>query len=339
MRITAKELEAYILHRRQGTYEVSTNHFKITGRNTMSRTLQIRSFRIIFALLLLVGAVSVEGQIFSGRATGINGILTVNGTPTTSIYGDTCPLPNTGGTIVSTTPGSAFNNIFRTGSLTSSTSGAGISSQSSSTVNDLRLNAGGYLVTATTLTADTQCNCCPGAGQGTCGGDSRITGLVITDPSGENFPVIVTGAPNQLITLPNGATITLDERILGTGSLTVNALHLNFTSGTTNTNVVVGSAHSDIDCLTTSPTPADVTVAGRVVTAGGQGILRANVSIINGSGVARSVLTSSTGYYSFTGVEAGQTYVVTASHRLYTFESKTINVTEDMPEVNFTANP
>ena len=237
----------------------------------MSKTTRIRSFRILFALLLSVGAASVEAQIFSGRATGINGILTVNGTPTTSIYGDTCPLANTGGSTVATTPASIFNNIFRTGSLTSSTSGAGISSQSSSVVNNLRLNLGGYIITATTLTADTQCNCCPGAGQGTCGGDSRITGLVITDPSGANFPVTVTGNPNQLITLPNGATLILDERIVAIGSLTVNALHANFTSGTTNTNVTVGSAHSDIDCLTLSPTPADVIVAGRVVTAGGQG--------------------------------------------------------------------
>ncbi|MEJ7849727.1 MAG: choice-of-anchor P family protein [Pyrinomonadaceae bacterium] len=80
--------------------------------------------------------------------------------------------------------------------------------------------------------------------------------------------------PNQLITLPFGATIILDERIAASGSLTVNALQANYTSGTTNTNVVVASAHSDIDCLTLSPTPANVTVAGRVKTAGGQGILR-----------------------------------------------------------------
>ncbi len=78
----------------------------------MLKGTQIWTFRIIFALVLLVGAASVEAQIFSGRATGINGILTVNGTPTTSIYGDTCPLANTGGSTVATTPASVFNNIF-----------------------------------------------------------------------------------------------------------------------------------------------------------------------------------------------------------------------------------
>lgn len=305
----------------------------------MSNTTRIRSFRILFALLLLVGAASVNAQIFSGRATGINGILTVNGNATTSLYGDTCPLPNTGGTILSTTPGSVFSNIFRTGSLTSSTSGAGLSSQSSSVVNDLRLNLGGYLVTATTLTADTQCNCCPGAGQGQCGGDSRITNLVITDPNGANVPVTVTGAPNQTFTLPNGATLIFDEQILATGSITVNALRANYTSGTTNTNVTVASAHSDIDCLTLSPTPADVTVGGRVMTAGGQGVLRATVSLIDSAGTVRTALTSSTGQYTFPGVTVGQTYIMTAKHKAYTFESKTINLTEEMSDINFTANP
>ncbi len=306
----------------------------------MSRTTQIRSFRIIFALLLFVGAASVEGQIFSGRATGINGILTTNGTATTSIYGDTCPLANTGGSIVSTTPASVFGSIFRTGVLTSSTSGAGISSQSSSTVNDLRLNAGGYIITATTLSSNTQCNCCPGAGQGACGGDSRITGLVITDPNGANFPVTVTGQPNQTIVLPNGAgTIIFDEQINGPGSITVNALHVNVTNGNTNTNVVVASSHSDIDCLRLSPTPATVTLAGRVKTAGGQGILRANVSLVDGNGTIRNAITSSTGYYSFPGVEVGQTYIMSATHRLYAFESKTINLTEEVGPLDFTANP
>ncbi|MEJ7849726.1 MAG: hypothetical protein WKF92_16700 [Pyrinomonadaceae bacterium] len=50
-------------------------------------------------------------------------------------------------------------------------------------------------------------------------------------------------------------------------------------------------------------------------------------------------MTSSTGYYSFPGVEAGQTYILSATHRLYTFESKTINLTEEMTALDFTANP
>lgn len=54
------------------------------------------------------------------------------------------------------------------------------------------------------------------------------------------------------------------------------------------------------------------------------------------AGVTHSAITGSFGYYSFSEVEAGSTYVFFVSSKRYTFDPRVIYVTEDIEDLNFT---
>lgn len=297
--------------------------------------------RTLFALFcflfaIAAGATSAEAQLYSGRATGINATVTINGTPTTTTVGDTCPLSPTGGSHIATTPFGVVPGILRTGPITSTTSGAGNSSQSSSTVQDLNLSAGGYTIRATSVNASAQCNCCtPSAA--TCGGRTTITGLTVTDPSGAPVTIVPNGTPNQTVTVPGG-TIIINEQTSAPGELTINALRVNITgTNGTNTNVVVASAHADIECLATSPTASNVVVSGRVIDANGRGVGRAAVTITNGQNV-QSTRTNASGGFSFAEVMSGQTYILEASHPSYTFAPVVLNVLDEITNAEIRAD-
>ena len=303
------------------------------------------AYLAICAVVLLAASFQVRAQIltadqFSGRATGINSIITTNGTPSTIVAGDTCPLSPRGGSSTVTTSGNLIPGVLGSGTIASSTSASGITSQASSSVNDFFFRGGGWTVQATNVTTSTQCNCCDIANPG-CSGNFSATGLTVTDPSGANFPVAISGAQNQVVTLPNGAgTLTFNERSTAPGALTVTGLHINITSGTTNYNVSVASSHSDIVCPGVIITAEQVTVSGKVVDQNGAGIYRASVTITNAQGtVVRSVISNTMGDYAFTGIESGSTYVLSATHKTYTFAPRSVNVLSEISGFNLTGTP
>ncbi|HMJ08202.1 MAG TPA: carboxypeptidase-like regulatory domain-containing protein [Pyrinomonadaceae bacterium] len=295
------------------------------------------SFCVIFTIAV-AGAANADAQLYSGRATGINAAISINGNTTTETVADTCPLSSTGGSHIATTPIGIVSGVVRTGPITSTTSGAGNSSQSSSTVQDLSLTAGGYRITATSVNASSQCNCCVPTAPA-CGGRSTITGLLITDPAGNPVPATPNGSVNQTITLAGGAgTIVFNEQTSAPGELTVNAIHVNITGANgTNTNVIVASAHSDIDCTGTLPTAAHVIVSGRVVDSTGRGIARASVTITSGQSV-RSTRTTITGAYNFADVAVGETYILEATYPGLTFAPVVVNLLDEMTSIEIRAN-
>lgn len=279
----------------------------------------------------------VTAQEYSGRATGINSTITTNGSASTVTSGDTCPLPPRGGTsTVTVTGGPLIQGILGSGTITSSTSGAGITSQSSANVSDFFLNAGGYVVRATNVSSSTQCNCCDIASP-MCSSTSSISGLTVTDPSGANVPV----STNGTATIAGAGTIVFNERIsTGLHELTVNAMHINFTVNGTNYNVIVASSHSDIICPGVVITAAEVNVSGRVVDQNGNGISRATVTITNSQGIVVKTATSNeTGAYTLSGVQSGSTYIVSASHRLFVFTPRNVNVLDEINGFNLTGLP
>src|SRR5262249_33875949 len=161
--------------------------------------------------------------------TGINAIFTTNGAATTNVAGDTCPLPPRGGTSTVTTSGIIIPGQLASGTIASTTSGSGITSQSSSSVADFFFSRGGWTVPSANVPPNPQCNRC-GVGSPGCSGTASVNALTVTGPTG-TFPVTVTGATNQVVTLPSGAgTITFNERTQSTGSLTVNGIHINITN-------------------------------------------------------------------------------------------------------------
>ena len=86
-----------------------------------------------------------------------------------------------------------------------------------------------------------------------------------------------------------------------------------------------------------TPTAANVSVGGRVLTSDGIGISKVRISIADQSGETRRAMTNSFGYYNFDEVPAGQTYVIAASHKRYLFGPQVLTVTENITNLDFFA--
>lgn len=291
--------------------------------------------RILFALgafltVFFTAFATADAQIYSGRATGVRSAVTVNNNTVNSTVADTCPLSITGGSNIATTPVGFVSGLLRTGTITSTTSGAGTTSQSSSTVQDLNLSAGGYTIRATSVSSNAQCNCCVPSAP-TCGGKTTIVGLSVTDPNGNPVAAVPNGSVNQTISLGSAGSIIINEQISTPGAIDVNALHINITGANgTNSNVIIAASHADIDCTTASPTPGEVTVSGRVVDANGRAIAKANLTLRDGSGVVATAVSSSTGNFVLADIEAGDTYILETTKAGYSFPAMALNLSEDV---------
>jgi len=79
-------------------------------------------------------------------------------------------------------------------------------------------------------------------------------------------------------------------------------------------------------------TAATVTVSGRVLTSSKRGV---QVKITNSSGETRSVFTNSFGFYQFEDLSAGEIYIVNVFSKRYIFNSRVVNLYEDISELDF----
>ncbi len=89
-----------------------------------------------------------------------------------------------------------------------------------------------------------------------------------------------------------------------------------------------------------APTAASVSVSGRAVTQSGRGIRNVVITITDSDGGTRTVKTSSFGYFQFTDLQAGETYILTATAKRYIFSrsAQVLNLNEDMDKVIFIAD-
>lgn len=90
------------------------------------------------------------------------------------------------------------------------------------------------------------------------------------------------------------------------------------------------------------PTPAAVSVSGRVYTSSGQGVSKAVITIQGGSLTEpKRAITSSFGYYTVTDLVAGETYVVTVGSKQYAFTNPTrvVQAGDNAEGVDFVAEP
>ncbi|CAN5123376.1 hypothetical protein BH20ACI2_BH20ACI2_10630 [soil metagenome] len=157
---------------------------------------------------------------------------------------------------------------------------------------------------------------CVGSGGGTC-------------------PASGTGNINALVDLPVGASVTFSITAIvsanATGNL-VNTATITAPAGVTDSTPGNNSA-TDTNTLTT--TSAGVLVSGRVMAPSGRGLRGARVTIVDSDGVATSVVTSSLGYYTFDDVAAGGTYVISVGSRQFRFDSRIIQVSDNLTDVDF----
>lgn len=83
------------------------------------------------------------------------------------------------------------------------------------------------------------------------------------------------------------------------------------------------------------PTAAQVSIGGRVFDDNGFGVRNATVTLVQADGTTLTTQTSSFGYYTFEGVEAGQTAVIAVRSRTRRYAPVMITVSEDLTGVNF----
>jgi hypothetical protein len=183
------------------------------------------------------------------------------------------PLPSTGGADEKSLIEANVPGVLTAEVLHASTVAQGNRSTSEASVAEVSVTAGGNSVSAGFLMARAEAKCT--GGTASVSGSSEIARLVINDQT-----IVVSGAPNQTITLPNGRVI-INEQQSGSGDITVNALHV-IVDGIAD--VVIASAHADITCPTTPPPPpatcADfITGGGWIDTPSGA---RANFAVAGG---------------------------------------------------------
>ncbi len=204
-------------------------------------------------MLVVAGVGNIYAQTYSGQAYAASVTVDVLGNPVvTTAVTDTGDLPIAGGNISLTSVGVNLpGGVVTVGASNSSTSGGpapGTSSQSAASINNLNVGILGAGITADAVSSTTSCTC-PGPVRL---GNSVIANLVIA-----GNPIIVTGEPNQTITLNLAGsrvlTVVINEQILLPRTITVNALHITLEDplGLTTTNVIVASARSGINCLVT----------------------------------------------------------------------------------------
>lgn len=118
---------------------------------------------------------------------------------------------------------------------------------------------------------------------------------------------------------------------------------LSFSFDTVNAQLVVGRPMDNIVTVLRPvlPTASTVTVSGQITRQGGNGIAKVRVSLTGPDGNIRYATTNGFGYYRFSAVAAGETYIITASHKQYDFSppSQVITVGDDTVDVNFTVLP
>jgi hypothetical protein len=96
----------------------------------------------------------------------------------------------------------------------------------------------------------------------------------------------------------------------------------------------------NINFTPVGPTAATVSVSGRVMTAGGGSIMNVRLSLTDSQGNVRTTITDSSGHYQFDDVQAGETYILTATGKRYSFSQpvQVLNINEETNQVNFIAN-
>ncbi|MDQ4121400.1 MAG: carboxypeptidase regulatory-like domain-containing protein, partial [Acidobacteriota bacterium] len=142
----------------------------------------------------------------------------------------------------------------------------------------------------------------------------------------------------------SGVLLYLQMRVVGESIATTD---LAFERSARNKTVfadVIGnklSTKAENGLFSTSAQPnASISVSGRVLTSDGRGIRNVQVSLIDQSGQAKTVLTTAFGNYRFADVAAGENYTISVSAKRYSFskQSRTVSLTGETEGINFVAD-
>ncbi len=89
--------------------------------------------------------------------------------------------------------------------------------------------------------------------------------------------------------------------------------------------------------ISLAPSAGGATISGRVLNPSGRPLSRATVTLADANGLVRTSITNSFGYFVFDEIPVGESYVATVSHKRYRFESRVVNLGEDVAGLDFVA--
>ena len=219
------------------------------------KTLTIACLLFVAASLLAPKVFADGTTTYSGRAFAVSARTPLTNTLT---FADTGQLPPSGGEIDATLL-SVQTSVATANVLLSVTMGSDSTAESQAAVADVVLLPGSQnQITANFLMSESKATCSGVSGF------SDIAGLSLA-----GHTITVSTQPNQVVTVPGVLTLVINEQIVTSNSITVNALHLNTVNGI---EVIVSSASSDISCITPPPPTAKdfVTGGGWIPVSGGK---------------------------------------------------------------------
>jgi hypothetical protein len=248
-----------------------------------------RSAKTVIALVFLAGLLTPAPSValaasttYGGQATAVRATVAVAGIAVGPlVLADTGPADPGGDARDATvleypiegapepTNGALTAEVFHAAVVA-----GGNTSSAEASIADFTLTAAGQSIGADFLMSRASATC--DGGSATTTGSSELAALAVN-----NERVIVTGAENQTVLLPNGlgGVVINEHKTARKGDITVNALHIVIVGGT---DVVVSSAHADIACVGKPPPPCPlpnfVTGGGWIATPGG----RANFAVAGG---------------------------------------------------------
>lgn len=98
---------------------------------------------------------------------------------------------------------------------------------------------------------------------------------------------------------------------------------------------LLSTAYEGGNVTISGPASTLVTVGGRVTTPSGLSLRNAIVTLTDSNNVTRTATTSSFGSYSFSGVETGRSYTITASSRRFRFAPRVAIITDNVSNLDF----
>ncbi len=97
----------------------------------------------------------------------------------------------------------------------------------------------------------------------------------------------------------------------------------------------IPSSSVDGEVRIVGTTAADVVIVGRVLDASGRGLSKVRLVMVGSDGQPRYALTNAFGYYRFTNLDAGSTYVINVQAKRFLYAPKTVTATEDIFDLDF----
>ena len=90
-------------------------------------------------------------------------------------------------------------------------------------------------------------------------------------------------------------------------------------------------------CTPFAPTAAGARIAGQVVDAEGRGVRSVSLTLTGSTGNTFAAISNAFGYFEFADVPVGQTYILNATSKRYSFSSQAVTVQDDVVGLVVTA--